>query len=56
VLVRVVAVGVCHSDWHLVTGATKHPMPLGARSRRCGRGRGGRGRASTTSPSAITSS
>src|SRR4051795_10863559 len=28
VLVRVRAVGVCHSDWHLVTGATKHPMPV----------------------------
>jgi NDMA-dependent alcohol dehydrogenase len=28
VLVRVSAVGVCHSDWHLVTGATKHPMPV----------------------------
>ena len=28
VLVRVAAVGVCHSDWHLVTGDTKHPMPL----------------------------
>lgn len=28
VLIRVAAVGVCHSDWHLVTGATKHPMPV----------------------------
>jgi S-(hydroxymethyl)glutathione dehydrogenase / alcohol dehydrogenase len=28
VRVRVLAVGVCHSDWHLVTGDTKHPMPL----------------------------
>jgi NDMA-dependent alcohol dehydrogenase len=28
VLVRIRAVGVCHSDWHLVTGATKHPMPV----------------------------
>lgn len=28
VLVRIKAVGVCHSDWHLVTGATKHPLPL----------------------------
>jgi S-(hydroxymethyl)glutathione dehydrogenase/alcohol dehydrogenase len=28
VLVKIKAVGVCHSDWHLVTGATKHPMPL----------------------------
>jgi NDMA-dependent alcohol dehydrogenase len=28
VLVRIAAVGVCHSDWHLATGATKHPMPV----------------------------
>src|SRR6476660_478703 len=28
VLVRIVAVGVCHSDWHLASGATKHPMPV----------------------------
>src|SRR5438067_13748196 len=28
VLVRVAAVGVCHSDWNLVTGATRHPMPV----------------------------
>jgi len=28
VLVRVAAVGVCHSDWHLMTGATKHPVPV----------------------------
>lgn len=28
VRVRVAAVGVCHSDWHLVTGATQHPMPV----------------------------
>ncbi|MBC8065671.1 MAG: Zn-dependent alcohol dehydrogenase [Chlorobia bacterium] len=28
VLVKVEAVGVCHSDWHLVTGDTKHPFPL----------------------------
>jgi S-(hydroxymethyl)glutathione dehydrogenase / alcohol dehydrogenase len=28
VLIRVQAVGVCHSDWHLVTGDTKHPLPL----------------------------
>jgi len=28
VRVRMKAVGVCHSDWHLVTGATKHPFPL----------------------------
>ncbi|MBC7814477.1 MAG: Zn-dependent alcohol dehydrogenase [Burkholderiales bacterium] len=28
VLVRMAASGVCHSDYHLVTGATKHPMPV----------------------------
>ena len=28
VLVRLGASGVCHSDWHLVTGATKHAMPV----------------------------
>lgn len=28
VLVRVVAAGVCHSDWHLVTGDTGHPLPV----------------------------
>ncbi|MDA7978012.1 MAG: Zn-dependent alcohol dehydrogenase [Pirellulales bacterium] len=28
VLVRVKAAGVCHSDWHLATGDTKHPLPL----------------------------
>ena len=28
VLVKITAVGVCHSDWHLVTGDTKHPMPV----------------------------
>jgi len=28
VLVRIAAVGVCHSDWHLASGATKHPMPV----------------------------
>ncbi len=27
VLVEVAAAGVCHSDWHLVTGATEHPLP-----------------------------
>jgi Zn-dependent alcohol dehydrogenase len=27
VLVRVGAVGVCHSDWHVMTGATPHPVP-----------------------------
>lgn len=28
VLVRVKAVGICHSDWHLMTGATSHPVPV----------------------------
>ncbi len=28
VLVRVAAAGVCHSDWHLMTGATRHPTPV----------------------------
>ena len=28
VLVKVKAVGVCHSDWHMVSGATSHPMPV----------------------------
>ncbi len=28
VLVRIKAVGVCRSDWHLVTGSTQHPLPL----------------------------
>lgn len=28
VLVRLVASGVCHSDYHLVTGDTRHPLPL----------------------------
>ena len=28
VLVQVKAAGVCHSDWHLLTGATKYPLPL----------------------------
>lgn len=27
VLIRMKAVGVCHSDYHLVTGATAHPVP-----------------------------
>ncbi len=26
-LVQIKATGVCHSDWHLMTGATKHPVP-----------------------------
>jgi Zn-dependent alcohol dehydrogenase len=28
VLVRVLAAGVCHSDWNLVTGATRHAFPV----------------------------
>lgn len=28
VLVRLAASGVCHSDWHVVAGATQHPMPV----------------------------
>src|SRR5436853_594577 len=28
VLVKIAAAGVCHSDWHLVTGATRHAMPM----------------------------
>ncbi len=28
VLVRVRAAGVCHSDWNLVSGATRHPLPV----------------------------
>lgn len=28
VLVQMRAAGVCHSDWHLVTGATQHPLPV----------------------------
>lgn len=28
VRVKIAASGVCHSDHHLVTGATRHPMPL----------------------------
>lgn len=28
VLVKVGAAGVCHSDWHLMTGATRHPVPV----------------------------
>ena len=28
VLVRIRAAGVCHSDWHVVTGDTRHPTPV----------------------------
>ena len=27
VRVKLAACGVCHSDYHLVTGTTRHPMP-----------------------------
>ena len=30
VLVRVRAAGICHSDWNLVSGATRHPFPVAA--------------------------
>lgn len=36
VRVRVQAAGVCHSDWHLVTGDTQHPFPLVAGHEGCG--------------------
>jgi NDMA-dependent alcohol dehydrogenase len=28
VLIKMAAAGVCHSDWHLVTGATNHALPV----------------------------
>jgi S-(hydroxymethyl)glutathione dehydrogenase/alcohol dehydrogenase len=28
VTVRLAASGVCHSDWHVVAGATQHPLPV----------------------------
>jgi Zn-dependent alcohol dehydrogenase len=28
VLIKMAAAGVCHSDWHLVSGATNHAMPV----------------------------
>ena len=28
VLVQMKAVGVCHSDWHVVTGDSKHVLPV----------------------------
>jgi NDMA-dependent alcohol dehydrogenase len=28
VLIRIAASGVCHSDYHLVSGATRHPLPV----------------------------
>lgn len=45
VLVRMLATGVCHSDWNLVTGDTKHPMPLVA-------GHEGAGRVESLGPAA----
>lgn len=36
VRVRVHAAGICHSDWHLVTGDTRHPFPLVAGHEGCG--------------------
>lgn len=36
VRVRVKAAGICHSDWHLVTGDTQHPFPLVAGHEGCG--------------------
>ena len=28
ILIKVAAAGVCHSDWHLMTGATQHALPV----------------------------
>ena len=28
VRVRVRAAGVCHSDWHVASGASRHPLPV----------------------------
>lgn len=28
VLVKLAASGVCHSDWHVVSGGTPHPLPV----------------------------
>ena len=28
VLIKMVTSGVCHSDWHVATGTTDHPMPV----------------------------
>lgn len=28
VLVRIAAAGVCHSDWHVITGALPYPLPV----------------------------
>lgn len=37
VLVKISAAGVCHSDWHLVSGATQHPLPVVAGHEGAGR-------------------
>tara|TARA_B100001179_G_scaffold154320_1_gene112478 strand:+ start:851 stop:1951 length:1101 start_codon:yes stop_codon:yes gene_type:complete len=36
VLVKMSAVGVCHSDWHLLTGDTTHALPLVPGHEGCG--------------------
>ncbi|MFN3729008.1 MAG: Zn-dependent alcohol dehydrogenase [Fimbriimonadaceae bacterium] len=36
VRVKVAACGVCHSDWHLVTGDTRHPLPVVLGHEGCG--------------------
>lgn len=28
VLIKMAASGICHSDWHVATGTTNHPMPV----------------------------
>ena len=28
VLIKLAACGVCHSDWHVASGDTKHPFPV----------------------------
>ncbi len=33
VLVKIAASGVCHSDYHVMSGTTKHPMPCVSNSR-----------------------
>ncbi len=36
VLIKMSAVGVCHSDWHLRTGDTQHPLPVVPGHEGCG--------------------
>ena len=36
VLIKMSAVGVCHSDWHLRTGDTLHPLPVVPGHEGCG--------------------